>query len=200
MIGEVQRAKTALRRQVRERLDRLTGQQRSSASVEICSRLRRQSVWQASGPVLFFAPMAVEPDIWPLCEAALGAGQTVALPRFAAATGDYRAARIQNLKTDVRPGHFGIREPAAGCAELPMEAFALVLVPGVAFDLAGHRLGRGRGDYDRLLARARGVKVGVAFDEQLVEAVPTETLDVRLDFILTPTRWVKAEGQGKLRD
>ena len=67
----------------------------------------------------------------------------------------------------------------------------LILVPGVAFDLSGHRLGRGKGFYDRLLANARGVKCGVAFDEQIVKAVAAGTHDIRMDFILTPTRVIK---------
>jgi len=67
----------------------------------------------------------------------------------------------------------------------------LILVPGVAFDLRGGWLGRGRGFYDRLLAGFHGIKCGVAFDEQMVEEVPTGTLDVRMDFVLTPTQCVE---------
>jgi 5-formyltetrahydrofolate cyclo-ligase len=67
----------------------------------------------------------------------------------------------------------------------------LVLAPGVAFDLQGHRLGRGKGFYDRLLADVRGVKCGVAFDEQIVDAVPVGPLDVGVDCLVTPTRWLE---------
>jgi 5-formyltetrahydrofolate cyclo-ligase len=69
----------------------------------------------------------------------------------------------------------------------------LILVPGVAFDLRGGRLGRGRSYYDRLLTEIQGIKCGVAFDEQIVETVPAGSLDVRMDFVLTPTRCVKVE-------
>jgi 5-formyltetrahydrofolate cyclo-ligase len=68
----------------------------------------------------------------------------------------------------------------------------LALVPGVAFDVRGGRLGRGRGFYDRLLAGVSGAKCGVAFDEQIVDAVPAGPLDIRLNCILTPTRWIEA--------
>jgi 5-formyltetrahydrofolate cyclo-ligase len=67
----------------------------------------------------------------------------------------------------------------------------LVLVPGVAFDLRGRRLGRGKGFYDRLLADAGGLKCGVAFDEQIVTEIPVEPHDVSVDCILTPTRWIQ---------
>ena len=72
-----------------------------------------------------------------------------------------------------------------------MNRLDLVLVPGVAFDLQGRRLGRGRGFYDRLLADVDGIKCGIAFDEQMVNEVPAGPPDVRLNFILTPTRCVE---------
>jgi len=70
----------------------------------------------------------------------------------------------------------------------------LILVPGVAFDLCGCRLGRGGGFYDRLLAETHGVKCGIAFDEQITGEVPTGEHDLQMDFILTPTRCVETEG------
>jgi 5-formyltetrahydrofolate cyclo-ligase len=122
---------------------------------------------------------------------ALLAHKTVALPRFSPATRTYLAARIQNPEHDLRRGQLGIREPTETCAEFPLNRLNLVLVPGVAFDLQGRRLGRGKGFYDRLLAGLCGAKCGVAFDEQIVNAVPVGPLDVQLNCILTPTQWVE---------
>ena len=62
-------------------------------------------------------------------------------------------------------------------------------MPGVAFDFAGRRLGRGKGFYDQLLKLVRGTTVGVAFDEQIVSKVQVGTNDIRVNCILTPTRW-----------
>ena len=61
----------------------------------------------------------------------------------------------------------------------------------MAFDLSGHRLGRGRGFYDRLLENAGGIKCGVGYDFQLLEKIPAEEHDARVDFIFTPLRCVK---------
>jgi 5-formyltetrahydrofolate cyclo-ligase len=74
---------------------------------------------------------------------------------------------------------------------MPLAKFDLVLVPGMAFDLHGDRLGRGRGFYDRLLAEASGVKCGVGYDFQLLEKIPAEPHDAKVDFIFTPSRCVK---------
>ena len=191
MSAPLDSAKAGLRQQVRARLAALTAPQREAASLQICSRLRQQEIWRTANSILFFSPLPDEPDIWPLLEAAHALGKTVALPRFAADTKVYTAACLLDLRSDFPIGRFGIREPAATCAEFPLNRLDLVLVPGVAFQSDGCRLGRGRGFYDRLLAAVRGTKCGVAFDEQLVEAIPVGPLDVRLNCIITPTRWIE---------
>ena len=91
---------------------------------------------------------------------------------------------------DLQPGYCGLLEPTAGMAGADPEAIDVVLVPGVAFDLHGHRLGMGGGFYDRLLANLppEVMKIGLAFDEQIVEAVPREQHDVVLDAVITPRR------------
>lgn len=137
--------------------------------------------------------MPDEADVWPLLEEVVAGGKTAALPRFDSDSNDYIACRVQHLQSEVGPGQFGIREPKAPCPEIPLERLGLILVPGLAFDLHGGRLGRGRGYYDRLLPEIRGIKCGVAFDEQIVEAVPMGKLDVRMDFILTPTRCLRCD-------
>jgi len=164
---------------------------RAAASAGIRTRLKEQAFWQNAPSILFFASMPDEVDLWPLLEETLTGGRIAALPRFDPASNDYLARRVQNPQNEIAPGQFGIREPKAGCPEIPLERLGLVLVPGVAFDLRGGRLGRGRGYYDRLLLEIHGIKCGIAFDEQMVETVPAGKLDVRMDFILTPTQCVK---------
>lgn len=191
MTTPLHRAKASVRLEVRSRLNAMSETQRETASSGICSRLRQQLIWQSAGSLLFFAPLPGEPDVWPLLQEALRSGRTVALPRFSAPTKNYEACVVRDLAADLVIGQFGIREPAIGCAELPLNRLDLALVPGVAFDQDGRRLGRGRGFFDRLLANIRGTKCGIAFDEQLVDAVPVGPLDVGLNCILTPTRWIE---------
>jgi 5-formyltetrahydrofolate cyclo-ligase len=99
---------------------------------------------------------------------------------------------VQNLQNEIVPGKFRVREPKSSCVKIPPDKIGLALVPGVAFDLRGNRLGRGRGFYDRLLAEVRGVKCGIAFEKQIVEIIPAAAHDVRMDFILTPACCVKS--------
>jgi len=183
--------KAALRRRVRESLRTLTPEARAEVSRELCDLLALQPIWSRAASVLCFAPLTDEPDITCVIDHALRANKTVALPRFNSTAGYYSAAQI-TARSQLVPGQFGALEPAAGCPAIPLNQLDLVLVPGVAFDFAGRRLGRGKGFYDRLLAEVRGHKCGVAFDEQLVAELPEEPHDVRVDSILTPTRWLSA--------
>lgn len=184
-------AKTALRGQIRARVKSIPPAARASASAELCTRLRTQNVWHSAKSVLLFAPLPDEPDVWPLLAEALAAGKTVALPGFVSGTNAYTVRRIIDPARDLVIGKFGIREGADVSPEMDLNQLDLVLVPGVAFDLRGGRLGRGKGYYDRLLAGVTGTKCGVAFDEQMVDAVPVGPLDIRLNCILTPTRWIE---------
>ena len=183
--------KASLRASIRARLDGLTPAERAAASQLLLAQLKRQSILKSASSILFFAPLSDEPDIWQLLAETLLAGKTVALPRFSPRTQSYVVAVVRNLETDVQSGQFGIREPGVSCPEIPLNRLDLVLVPGVAFDARGRRLGRGKGFYDRLLPAVNGTKCGVAFDEQIVEAIPVGLLDIRVNCILTPTRWIE---------
>ena len=191
MEMEIQKAKAALRKQIHGALQKILPAARNAMSAQIRERLKESSVWKNAGSVLFFAPLSDEPDVWQLLEDALAGKKIAALPRFDPASNGYVACRVQNLRGEIVTGQFDIREPDAKCVEIPLNRLDLVLVPGVGFDLQGRRLGRGRGFYDRLLADVDGIKCGIAFDEQIVKEIPTGPRDVRLNFILTPTRCVE---------
>ena len=181
----------ALRRQVRTELTGMSAAQRETASAKARALLQAQTVWREAQSILFYAPTPEELDVWPLLVAAVAGGKSAALPSFRAQTGSYIACAVKDAIKDVQRGAFGIREPVARCLAEPVNKLDLVLVPGVAFDLHGRRLGRGKGFYDQLLAEVRGTTVGVAFDQQVVGEVPVEPHDAHLNCILTPTRWVE---------
>ena len=131
----------------------------------------------------------LELDLWPLAAVAAAAGKRVGLPRYDAALSGYAPCEIQDFSRDLAAGRYGIREPAVHCGKLPLNRLDLMLVPGVAFDLQGRRLGRGKGYYDRMLAAFHGVTCGVAFEQQIVHAIPVAPHDVPVNCLLTPLRW-----------
>ncbi len=191
---DVKSAKAALRATVVAELKQMTAAEHAAAALQACALLELQEVWRAAKAVLFYAPLPDELDVWRLLEDALAAGKTAALPRFDPEQNAYVACQIGRADTDLETGRFGIREPRGSCLRIPLNRLDLILVPGVAFDLNGRRLGRGKGYYDRLLATANGLACGVAFDQQIVRRVPSEGHDVRLSCILTPTRWHEVTG------
>jgi 5-formyltetrahydrofolate cyclo-ligase len=186
----VERLKSDLRSAMRRELKKMTEEKRASDSAKLCVNLRQQSFFQSAASILFFSPLPEEPDLWPLLNEVLPTKKLVALPCFDADNQTYHPRRIRDIHVEIVSGKFGIREPAASCVAIPLQDLEVVLVPGVAFDAGGHRLGRGKGFYDRLLENFSGKKIGIAFDEQMVEAVPAGKNDVRMDLIMTPTRCV----------
>ncbi len=169
-------------------LKNLSAEKRRLDSEKLCANLKEQSVFQNAGSILFFAPLPEEPDLWPLLNEMLAGKKMVALPCFDADNETYVPRHVQDIHVEILSGKFGIREPATTCIAIPLDDLDLVLVPGMAFALDGHRIGRGKGFYDRLLENFTGEKIGIAFDEQIVETIPAEENDVLMDLILTPTR------------
>jgi 5-formyltetrahydrofolate cyclo-ligase len=191
METDTLKAKAALRQDIRGRLKSMTPAQRSAASLQARSLLAGKSVWKKAKSILVYAPLPEELDVWPLVLEAAAGGKTIALPRFDSVSKKYGACRVEDLANDLVSGQFGIREPGGHCVPVPLNRLDLVLVPGVAFNLQGRRLGRGKGFYDQLLALVRGTTCGVAFDEQIVAEIPVEPHDIHLNCILTPTRWIE---------
>ena len=182
--------KAIIRLRVRDRLKALPVSARRAASTQVCSRLQEQRIWREAQSVLLYVPLPDELDVEPLLQAALAQGKVLALPSFDASRGQYVARGVFDLREDLRPGRFGIPEPKEDGRAVPLNQLDFIAAPGVAFTLDGRRVGRGRGYYDRLLSSVRGVKCGIAFDEQVVDEIPAESHDIRLDCILTPSRWI----------
>jgi len=141
--------------------------------------LRDWPVWEEARTVCAFCALPGEPDVldpWP-------SNKRIALPRI---EGEELMFHWVSSREGLADGRFGVLEPKAEALSAGCE-FDLILVPGMAFDRSGGRLGRGRGYYDRFLSRASGVVAGVCFDKQLIGKVPIESHDVRMDVILTPS-------------
>ena len=194
----IQKQKRALRRRMRARFKELSAAERLAASAQAAARLRAQPVWQRATGILFYAPRPDELDLWPLLHEALTSGRLVALPRFEPATQDYVCAIITNPAGDLVRGPFDLPEPAPACPIAARNRLDLALVPGVVFDQEGRRLGRGKGFYDRLLPSVGGPLCGVAFEWQVLPAIPVEPHDHVLNYILTPSRWLSCKGRERL--
>ena len=188
-MSELVEAKAALRREVRTRVALLTPEQRAEATDAVFRRLLAWPVWREARRVLLTWSLPDELSATGLIAAALADGRRVALPGFDAATGQYVAYEVNHHEKDLIPGRFGIREPHPDLHKVFLSELDLVIVPGVAFDATGNRLGRGKGFYDRMLGEAIAADFcGIGYDDQVVSGVPVEPHDVQLHFLLTPSR------------
>jgi 5-formyltetrahydrofolate cyclo-ligase len=184
------------KRALRERLVRsratLPPVERAAASRAAAELLETLPAWRAARAVALYAPIGAETDTSELAERALRTGKRIAWPllRSAAAALDFANCAPSELVA----GPMGTRQPPPSAPLAPLAELDLVVVPGVAFDAEGHRLGRGRGHYDATLALLpeETVRVGLAFDLQMVPSVPCEAHDARLDVVVTERRLVSA--------
>ncbi|MEP6673273.1 MAG: 5-formyltetrahydrofolate cyclo-ligase [Chthoniobacter sp.] len=175
--------KAELRREMRTRLAAL-GPARAVQSRAIVAALARPLVQAGSGWIALFSPMPSEPDIELLWESAPG---RFCYPRIAQSGMEF--VEVEQLADlTVSAWHPHIREHRLAEARLvPPVDIGAILVPGLAFTKDGHRLGRGGGFYDRYLAAlpATTHKIGVCFALQLVETLPIEPHDQRMDAVVT---------------
>jgi 5-formyltetrahydrofolate cyclo-ligase len=174
--------KTEVRRRMRALLAGLDEVAQRQASLRLRRAVETLAGWPEARVVAAFAALASEPDLrpWEWADS-----KTVLLPRVAAEDLVFHAVAAPG---DLRAGAFGVREPeAARCAVRDAAEAGILLVPGLAFTADGRRLGRGRGFYDRLLAGlpAGTLKVGVCFRLQVLDDLPVEDHDQRVDLVLS---------------
>lgn len=182
-------AKLAARQAMIAARDAMPPSARAAASAAITSRIAALPSFVAARTVLLTLPFRSEWDTLPLVGLALRAGKTVAAPRVNRATRMLDLHALQDASCTFAPGAFGVPEPDADARRVAPESVDWVLVPGVAFDPTGRRLGYGGGYYDRLLPLlGTATRIAGAFDLQLVDQVPWAPHDVCVDIIVTETR------------
>ncbi|MGE5667931.1 MAG: 5-formyltetrahydrofolate cyclo-ligase [Betaproteobacteria bacterium] len=191
-------AKRALRERIVAARDALAPDFRKRASGAIADRIVALDSFARAGALLLTLPFRSEWNAAPVAARALAAGKVVALPRVEAKARVLRLHRIADLARDVEPGHLGIPEPRADCPRIDRDAIDWILVPGVAFDARGHRLGYGGGYYDRLLPGlgSSAPRVAGAFEMQVVEALPLAPHDCGIDMIVTEQRVIDTRPRG----
>jgi 5-formyltetrahydrofolate cyclo-ligase len=183
-------AKSELRTRLHARLRESSAADREAWSVAIRQHLTESARWKNARTVMIFAALRFEPDLVPLLESA--DDKSLAFPGL---ENDRIVPRIVRTAGDLVRAPHGIREPdPRRCPMADPFSLDLVLVPGLAFSPDGHRLGRGRGHYDRFLATLppSALRCGICFSSQLVPSLPVEPHDATVSRILTESGWAPA--------
>jgi len=180
---DLKRRKRALRREVRARRDGLSQAERDRMSGELARNVLALPAIEEATTVMAFTSFGSEVDTGPIIDGLEGGGRRVVLPRVEGPVIVPVSYRSGDL---VMPSSFGALEPADGEPVVP-EEIDVVIVPGLAFDRSGHRVGYGRGYYDRFmgLLRPDALSAGVCFSVQLVEEVPHGRGDRPVDLVVT---------------
>ena len=175
--------KSELRQLIRERKRPFTRQQLEEWSLAIVSQLIQHPHIINAQTILLYHALPDEVSTLPLFNA--WQDKTLLLPRVI----DEKQMELRRYTSpeDLQQGTFGIMEPC-GKVFTDYDAIDVAIVPGMAFDSKGHRLGRGKGYYDRFLSLTPSIhKIGVCFPFQLVDNVPTDENDVRMDEVIGGT-------------
>lgn len=182
------RAKSILRLKSRAARRAVLPELRTACAYAIAERVLNLPEIASAAAVMVYGSSEEEVDVGVLEFALRERGTRIAYPRVAGPR--ELSLHWVDQSTRLVVGSFGLREPAPGAPLARLSELSALIVPGVAFDPAGNRLGFGGGFYDSLLATMDDgpVSIGIAYDEQVVGEVPHDTHDRPMDIVVTPTR------------
>lgn len=177
--------KKALRASIKQKRRALSIEYRQQASRKMQAELTKLPCYQAAEYIMLYMAMQDEVQLDELIAMVLKDGKKAVIPLVTGA-GLMEAVELSDM-ADLVPDKYGIKTVSEEKRRLiAPDKIDLIIVPGVAFDKAGHRLGMGGGFYDRFMLRAsRAVRAALAYDCQLLVAVPAEVHDLTVDYIIT---------------
>lgn len=178
--------KQSLRKTIREKLAGIDPTVLQAKSMAACKHLMDQPEFRQARVIMIYMPLAREVDVSPIALRSWQEDKTVAAPRLSWSQRHMLPVEIRSLESGLTTTRHGLREPAEG-EPVPVDMIDMVIVPAMAYDRKGNRLGRGAGFYDRFLASLyfRGLAVGLAFREQVVDQVPVQEGDQPVHMLVT---------------
>ena len=177
-----------VRAEALHRRETLTSEERARLSQRIVDSTARWIQREGFGSVMLYLNMRSEVETTGLLEGLLNSNKQVCAPVVDTEQLGLIPRQIQNLKTELVRHPYGMLEPNATCPIFPTEHLQLIVVPGIAFDRNGYRLGYGKGFYDRFLTKcSHAIAIGLAYQIQLVEDTFPQEWDVPVQRIFTET-------------
>lgn len=172
--------KKELRTNYKKLRNEMPEETREELSAEICGHILGSRLYQQAELIFAYYPLGNEVSLLPVIEDALSNGRRIAFPKVEGE--DMEFYQVKDLN-ELEEGYFHVMEPVT---ESAAEEAALVLTPGVVFDMDGNRIGYGKGFYDRYLGKhPECITLGIAYESQIVECFEADMRDKKMDYIVT---------------
>ncbi len=181
------KSKQTLRKEISKRLSKISDSDLREKSNAICKKITETREFRNSLVVMLYLPMPREVDIEPLIEICWQNSKRVLLPRILWQQKKMIAVEVDSSGIELEPNRIkNLRQPASQDA-VDEKEINLIITPGLGFDMQGNRLGRGGGYYDKFFSNKnlKAIKLAVAFSEQIVDKIPTQEHDSKIDCIVT---------------
>jgi len=174
--------KDELRRYIREQKRQFTGTELEELSLPVIGRLLSHPAVISAGTILMYYSLPDEVNTHDAVKRLAGKGKHVLLPRVK--DGGNMEIRVYESQDDMQKGCYGIMEPT-GRLFVDYDKIDVAVIPGMSFDNANNRLGRGKGYYDRFLSKVPHIyKIGVCFDFQKLPVIPASAHDIKMDVVI----------------
>jgi 5-formyltetrahydrofolate cyclo-ligase len=184
--------KAEVRKELLRRRDRIPPEVRKAKDRIIREKLLSLEEFRNAAVMFFFASFRTEVDTTELIQIALATGKQVVLPKVNADRHELLLFEVRDFG-DLAAGYMGIPEPSAGARQTGINDVDIVIIPGAGYDASGNRVGYGGGYYDRLLSGLQKdvPVIAPAYEEQVLDAAPSEPHDVRVNVIVTDRRTIR---------
>jgi 5-formyltetrahydrofolate cyclo-ligase len=185
--------KASIRKEIIKKRDGISHDTKTAKDLSIKHQLLSLREFLDAEIVFFYASFRSEVETHTMIKESLEMGKRVVLPKVRKEGHGVMLYEIKDIN-ELSLGHMGIPEPSFNDAySLSIDEVDIIVVPGVAFDYSGNRLGYGGGYYDMLLAQKNKKTpiIALAYEEQLVDEIPSEPHDIKIDIIITDKRVIK---------
>lgn len=188
--------KAGLRKELLSRRDNIPPEVRRAKNRMVRERLLSLDEFRNAGIVFFFASFRTEVDTTEMIKSSLTSGKRVLLPKVDKDRHELMLYEITDFG-ELSPGYMGIPEPSFQGRQMSINDADIVIIPGAGFDASGNRIGYGGGYYDRLLSglQKQMPVIAPAYEEQIVDSIPSEPHDIRVQMIVTDRRLLRCGEQ-----
>lgn len=185
--------KRKIRKEVLKQRDSITQEDKKAKDDSIKNILINLPEFEKANSILFYASYKSEVDTFVLMNYCISANKAVSLPKVNKESSELEIYKIKDL-SELGAGYQNIPEPLLSKDRIMLKDIDLIIVPGVAFDEQCNRLGYGKGCYDKMLNEKSSPAIALAYEEQIVNSVPAESHDIKMDKIITDKRVIFRNG------